>query len=179
MKVLLPTGRYWRDESKYNLGGSAFGVRLLLPMDDYQKTTRSAKYAIMTIGLTFLIFFLVELINKQRIHPFQYTLVGLALCLFYILLVSISEHLTFNNAYLFASVIVISMIALYSRTIFNQSKLTSALCITLIAVYGFVFVTLQLTDYALLLGSIGLAIIIATTMYLTRNIQWDRDGVLE
>jgi inner membrane protein len=169
----------WRDESQYNLSESAFGVKLLLPMDDYQKTTRSAKYAIMTIGLTFLIFFLVELINKQRIHPFQYTLVGLALCLFYILLVSISEHLTFNNAYLVASVIVISMIVLYSRSVFTRSKLVLALCVTLIGIYGFVFVTLQLTDSALLLGSIGLAIIIAATMYLTRNIQWYRTEELE
>lgn len=66
---------------------AAFGVDLIIPLDDYQKSMRSAKYSIMTIALTFLVFFLVEILNKRKIHPFQYILVGLSLCLFYILLV--------------------------------------------------------------------------------------------
>lgn len=151
---------------------ASFGVDLLLPLDDYQKSMRSVKYGIMTIALTFLTFFLIEILNKKRIHPFQYILVGLALCLFYILLVSISEHTSFNAAFLVSSSAVVSMITLYSATIFRQKKLTILLMMILTGVYGFLFVTLQMADYALLLGSLGLTLILALTMYFTRNINW-------
>ncbi len=162
----------WQGSSDYGINQSAFGVKLLLEMDDYKKSMRSAKYAVMTIGFTFLVFFLVEILNKRRIHPFQYTLVGLALCLFYILLVSITEHTSFDMAYIIASIIVILLISVYSLSIFMNRKISLALSMFLISVYGFVFVTLQLTNYALLIGSLGLTVIIGTTMYLTRNINW-------
>mgnify|MGYP000491214196 CR=1 FL=1 len=83
--------------------------KLLVPADDYQKAMRSAKYALMIIALTFLVFFLVEILGKQRIHPFQYALVGLAITLFYVMLTSISEHSNFNLAYLVSSAVVISL----------------------------------------------------------------------
>jgi inner membrane protein len=133
---------------------------------------RSAKYAIMTIALTFLVFFLVEILNGRKIHPFQYILVGLSLCLFYILLISISEHADFNFAYLISAGSVVTMIALYSLSVFKKTKLTLLLSVILVCIYGFLFITLQLADYALLMGSIGLAIILAITMYFTRNINW-------
>lgn len=151
---------------------AAFGVDLILPMDDYQKSMRSVKYAVMTIALTFLVFFLVEILNKRKIHPFQYILVGLALCLFYILLVSISEHSNFNFAYGISTLGIVTMVALYSLTIFKKIKLTILLISTLIGIYGFLFVTLQLSDYALLMGSIGLSLILAATMYFTRRVNW-------
>jgi inner membrane protein len=154
------------------MGASSFGVDFILPMDDYQKAYRSAKYAALTISLTFLIFFLVEITNKRRIHPFQYALVGLALCLFYILLVSISEHTNFNFAYGISSLGIVLMIALYSISVFKKLKLSSILFSVLAAIYGFLFVTLQLEDYALIMGSIGLSLILAITMYATRNINW-------
>lgn len=156
----------------HSLQESAFGVDLILPLDDYQKSMRSAKYAIMTIGLTFLIFFLVEILNGPRIHAFQYTLVGLSLCLFYVLLISISEHSNFNLAYGIATAAVVSMITLYSISVFRSIKIMTLLAVILTAVYGFVFVTLQLSDYALLLGSIGLTVILGATMYFTRNVNW-------
>lgn len=149
-----------------------FGVNLILPLDDYQKSMRSAKYAVMTIALTFLIFFMVEILNKRKIHPFQYTLVGLALCLFYILLLSISEHSNFNLAYLISTIAVVGMIGLYSISVFKMKRITVILLTTLIGIYSFLFVTLQLADYALLMGSIGLALILGATMYFTRNINW-------
>jgi inner membrane protein len=155
-----------------NILDAAFGVNLILPVDDYQKSMRSSKYAVMTIALTFLIFFLVEILSKRKIHPFQYGLVGLALSLFYILLVSISEQSNFNLAYILSSVIIIAMISLYSLSVFKAIKLSSILLATLISIYGFLFVTLQLADYALLLGSIGLTVILGFTMYFTRNINW-------
>ena len=151
---------------------SAFGVNLIMPLDDYQKSMRSAKYAAMTIALTFLIFFLVEILNGRKIHPFQYVLVGLGLVLFYVLLVSISEHSNFNLAYLISSVAIVSMITLYSYSIFRVRKLTLLLFATLVGIYGFLFVTLQLADYALLMGSAGLTLILGLTMYFTRNVNW-------
>lgn len=154
------------------LNQSAFGVDLILPLDDYQKSMRSAKYAVMTIALTFLIFFLVEIINRRKIHPFQYTLVGLSLCLFYVLLVSISEHSNFNLAYLISTGAIVTMITFYSQSIFKERKFTMLLVATLIGIYGFLFITLQLADYALLMGSIGLTLIMSATMYFTRNINW-------
>lgn len=154
------------------MDSAAFGVNLLLPLDDYQKSMRSAKYAVMTIALTFLIFFLVEILNGRKIHPFQYILVGLALTLFYILLISISEHSNFNIAYAISTLSIVTMITLYSLSIFKAKKLTMLLVTTLIGIYGFLFVTLQLADYALLMGSIGLTLILAATMYFTRNINW-------
>lgn len=162
------TGNKYRDD----MDQSAFGVDLLLPLDDYQKSMRSAKYAIMTIALTFLIFFLVEILNGRKIHPFQYTLVGLALCLFYVLLISISEHTNFNFAYGVSTVATVSMITMYSMSIFKSKSLTTLLVGTLFGIYSFLFVTLQLADYALLMGSIGLMLILAATMYFTRNINW-------
>ncbi|MBV6647304.1 MAG: cell envelope integrity protein CreD [Cyclobacteriaceae bacterium] len=155
-----------------SMNNTAFGVDLILPLDDYQKSMRSAKYAIMTIALTFLIFFLVEITNQHKIHPFQYTLVGLALCLFYVLLVSISEHTSFNLAYMLSALAVMLMITLYSTSILKKKKLILLLTIVLMGVYGFLFVTLQLADYALLMGSTGLAVILSVTMYFTRNINW-------
>jgi len=159
------------DQSE-KINNSAFGVNLILPLDDYQKSMRSAKYAAMTIALTFLIFFLVEILNKRKIHPFQYALVGLALCLFYILLVSISEHLSFNLAYFISTLAIVLMISIYSLSVFKVLKLSILLVATLIGIYGFMFVTLQLADYALLLGSIGITLILGLTMYFTRKINW-------
>ncbi|MBK7566713.1 MAG: cell envelope integrity protein CreD [Bacteroidetes bacterium] len=151
---------------------SAFGVDLIESLDDYQKSMRSVKYAILIIASTFLVFFLVEMMNGKRIHPFQYILVGLALCLFYILLVAISEQLNFNAAYIISAAAIVVMISLYSISIFTSKKLSFLLFAILTVLYGFLFVTLQMSDYALLTGSIGLTIMLASTMYFTRNINW-------
>lgn len=155
-----------------NLGQSAFGVRLLLPVDRYQKTTRAAKYAILVIALTFLVFFFTEVRHRERAHPFQYILVGLALCLFYALLLAIAEHMLFNLAYALAGLATIGLVTLYSRSIFSSQQSALVTGGVLVVVYGFVFVILQLEDYALLVGSIGLFIALALTMYLSRSIDW-------
>ncbi|AGA77703.1 cell envelope integrity protein CreD [Echinicola vietnamensis] len=165
--------QFWVDESQGgNLQAAAFGVDLLFPVDNYQKSMRSAKYAVMTIVVTFLVFFLVEVLNKRKIHPFQYALVGLGLCLFYVLLVSITEHSDFNTAYAMATLGIVSMIVLYSLTVFKKKMLSLLLLAALAGAFGFLYVTLQLTDYALLMGSIGLTVMLAMTMYFTRNIDW-------
>ena len=157
-----------------DMSKSSFGVELLSPMDDYQKSNRSTKYAIMTIGLTFLMFFLVEILGKKNIHPLQYAMVGVAICLFYILLISISEHTNFNFAYGISSLAIVIMICLYSISLLHRFKYVLILGLILVGSFGFLFVTINSQDYALLLGSLGLFIILGTTMYLTRKIDWYR-----
>ena len=159
-------------QNQYNVSNSAFGVSLIVPVDHYLKSERSAKYAIMIITFTFLIFFFVEVLNKIRIHPMQYLLVGLALIIFYTLLLSISEHLSFNLAYLISGVATISMVTIYSKSIYNNIKQTAITGLTLVILYGFIFITLQLQDYALLMGSVGLFVVMAIIMYLSRQINW-------
>ncbi len=160
-----------------NLQSSSFGVDLILPLDNYQKSMRSVKYAAMTIIITFLIFFLVEILNKRKIHPFQYALVGFPLCLFFVLLVSITEHTHFNLAYGISTFAIVCLISLYSLTVFKSKKLVLLLVVTLLGAFGFMFVTLQLRDYALLMGSVGLTLILALTMYFTRNVNWYKIGM--
>ncbi|WP_194776437.1 cell envelope integrity protein CreD [Pararhodonellum marinum] len=155
------------------LNSSDFGIDLLVPLDDYQKSMRSAKYALMTIALTFLMFFLVEILGKRKIHPFQYGMVGLALCLFYILLISIAEHSGFDLAFVLSTVAIVAMISLYSIPLFKSTKFTLVLTTLLLVLFGFLFVNLQLQEFALLMGSVGLFLILGATMYLTRNIDWN------
>lgn len=169
----------WRG-AKVNLYESAFGVKLLLPVDQYRKSMRAAKYAILIIAFTFLTFFLTEIRNREkRAHPFQYILVGLALCLFYALLLSLSEHVPFNAAYVLASLATISAVTAYARSIFKTRFLSLLTGLVLLVLYGFVFIILQLQDYALLVGSLGLFVALTLTMYLTRNINWYAMGEAE
>lgn len=161
---------YYGDHSEDS--DASFGVKLLLPIDEYQKTTRSVKYCVMFIILTFLTFFFVEVLNKQRIHPIQYLLVGFAICLFYVLLLSISEHLKFDSAYLIGCVCILALVTLYAKNIFKNNKLTAVFSSLLALLYGFFYSLMQLEDYSLLLGSIGLFIILAVIMYLTRKVDW-------
>ncbi len=158
--------------SEHRVQESAFGVDLLLPVDNYKKSERSIKYAILFIGLTFLVFFFIEIINKKRVHPIQYILVGLALCLFYTLLLSISEHSSFNFAYLASSVLTIGLISAYTKTVLKSTSLTGLMSGILSILYLFIYVIIQLEDYALLMGSIGLFIILALVMYFSRKIDW-------
>ncbi len=161
--------------SAYNISEAAFGVNLLIPVDHYQKSMRSAKYAIMFILLTFLVFLFTEILNGFKIHPVQYLLVGLALIIFYTLLLSISEQLGFTLAYFISSGAIILLISLYSKTIFKENRLMALLAGILIILYGFLFVILRSEDYALLIGSIGLFIVLCVIMYLSRKIKWYGD----
>lgn len=153
---------------------SAFGVKLLLPVDEYQKTMRSAKYGILFVILTFVAFFFVEILDRRRIHPIQYLLVGFAVCLFYLLLLSISEHISFDWAYLIGGGITLTLIVFYVRYVFQNLRLTALFGGVLALLYGFFYSLLQLEDYSLLLGSFGLLLILAVVMYLTRHVNWYR-----
>jgi inner membrane protein len=153
---------------------SSFGVKLLLPVDEYQKTMRSTKYNLMFIVITFIAFFFVEILNRKRLHPIQYLLVGFAICLFYVLLLAISEHLSFNWAYLIGCITILTLIIFYTQSVFKNERITLIFNGILALLYGFFYSLLQLEDYSLLLGSVGLLIILAVVMYLTRNIDWYR-----
>jgi inner membrane protein len=166
---------HWVGETIHGtLREASFGVTLMSGVTDYQRTLRSVKYAIRVIALTFIVFFLVEVMNHRRIHPLQYALVGLALALFYLLLVAFSEHLGFNLAYGVAAGTVTVMIGLYSIPAFRSTKLTILLVLVILLTYAFLFVLLQLEEYALLVGSLGLALLLAGGMYGTRNVDWYR-----
>ncbi len=150
----------------------AFGTNLVNPVDDYQKTERTAKYGFMVIGLTFLVFLLIQIVSKIYIHPFQYVMIGLALVMFYTLLISISEHSSFLKAYGVASVSVLLLLVLYTKTIFKSFKFPLFIGASLGMLYGFIYVIIQLENYALLVGSIGLFIILSIIMYVSRKIDW-------
>ncbi|SFS60172.1 cell envelope integrity protein CreD [Lutibacter maritimus] len=156
-----------------NLNEFAFGVNFMIPVDEYQKSERSAKYGFLVISLTFLIFFLIQSISKINIHPFQYLMIGLALTLFYTLLISISEHSNFLKAYLIAGSSVIVLITLYSKSILKTFKFPLFIGLSLSALYTFIFVIIQLENYALLVGSLGLFIILSIIMYASRKIDWN------
>ena len=151
---------------------SAFGVNLWVPADDYQQTMRAAKYASLFIALTFLLFFFIQLLNGLRIHPVQYVIVGLALCIFYSLLIALSEHLSFVLSYLMSSVTIILMITLFAHSFSKERKLTQVIGGILILLYAFIYLIIQIEDYALLVGSLGILFVLATTMYLSRKIDW-------
>lgn len=151
----------------------AFGINFMIPVDEYTKSERSAKYGFLVIGLTFLLFFLIQTLSKIHIHPFQYLMIGLALTMFYTLLVSISEHSNFLKAYLIAGISVLSLITLYSKSILKTWKFPTFICLSLIALYTFIYVIIQLESYALIVGSIGLFIILASVMFISRKIDWN------
>jgi hypothetical protein len=139
---------------------------------NYEKTMRTTKYAILVIGLTFAVFFLIELLQKRPVHPVQYTLVGLALAIFYTLLLSIGEYILFDYAYIISSLATISLITLYVKSHFQYWKPATALGGTLITLYGFILVLVSLEETALIIGSIGLFVVLSIVMYVTRNINW-------
>lgn len=154
---------------KNNFG---FGVTMVQPADQYSKTDRSIKYAILFIGLTFSLFFIVEIMQKKPFHPVQYVLVGLSLIIFFTLLLSISEFLLFDIAYLIAASSTILMITLYAKSHFQSWKVAGIFASVLITLYGFIFILIRLEDTALLVGSIGLFVVLAIVMYASRKINW-------
>jgi len=150
----------------------SFGVSMVQPADQYAKTMRSAKYAILIIGLSFALFFIVELMQNRPVHPVQYLLVGFALVIFYTLLLSISEFILFDNAYIIAASATILLITFYVQNHFKSWKTATVFTLVLSALYAFIFVLISLEDTALLIGSIGLFIILALIMFASRKINW-------
>lgn len=151
-----------------------FGVTLLQPVDEYQKSTRASKYAFLIIGMTFLLYFFFETIRGLRIHPVQYLFVGLAIIIFFLLLISLSEHIGFDIAYLISSVTTVGLICFYSFYVLKIKRLVIQVGLILSILYAFIFVILQMEDFALLVGSLVVFAALALVMYYSRNVDWYR-----
>ena len=161
----------WKNQS-YNLDSSRYGVNLLQAVDSYAKTLRAQKYALLFIALSFALYFFLEILQKRKIHPVQYVLVGTALCVFYVLLLSLSEYLSFNLSYVLAALATVALISLYTLSAFRSGKIALLFGAVLSSLYGFIFILIQLEDKALLFGSLGLFAILAVVMYGSRKIEW-------
>ncbi len=163
--------QYWIN-SRHAVSEFVFGVRLLQSVDEYQKTIRTAKYAILIIALTFLAFFLSEVLAKEILHPIHYTLVGFSLVLFYLLVLAFSEHLGFDLAYFLSAGAILILIGLYSMAVASRRRTSLIVASVLTVLYIFLYIVLQNEDYALLTGSLGLLAIMSIVMYLTRKVDW-------
>ena len=170
-KANLPFGTVLKEGSTIDPDFN-FGITLLQPADQYAKTERCVKYAILFIGLTFGLFFIVEITQKKPVHPLQYILIGLALVIFYTLLLSFSEFIHFDMAYLVAALSVITMVTLYAKQLFGNWRSAILAGGILTMQYAFIFVLIRLEDTALLVGSIGLFIVLGLVMYASRKIDW-------
>jgi inner membrane protein len=164
------------------INGSLFGVEFLPSIDSYRNVERSTKYGILFIAMVFMAFFLFEVLAALQIHTVQYVLVGLALSLFFLMLLSLSEFMPFWGAYLVAAGAAVAMIVLYSAKFLASGKRTAMLAAELTTVYGYLYVVLQLQDFSLLMGSAMLVGALGALMYLTRNVNWyaiDENGTAQ
>ena len=153
------------------------GVSLLMPVDNYRMAYRALKYAFLFITLTFISYSIFEITSKRekRIHPLQYLLLGGAMLIFYLLLVSISELMPFVFAYIIAGIMTISLLGFYTYCVITKKqdiRFTLLIMGLLVLLYTFLYILLMLQDLALLTGSLGLFVIIALIMYATRNVDW-------
>jgi inner membrane protein len=151
---------------------SMFGAELLSILDAYRYVERSIKYGVLFFVLVFTTFFLFEMTARQKIHPFQYLMVGAALCIFYLVLLSVSEFLGFSWAYLIATVSATALITWYCRFFLGGGARTLMVGAGLAGVYTFLYITLRQQDYALLMGSIALFLVLALVMFVTRRVDW-------
>jgi inner membrane protein len=154
----------------------SFGVDFYQPVSLYQLTLRAAKYAVLFIGLTFVAYFLFEVMAGLRLHPLQYLLVGFANALFYLLLLSLAEHIGFGWAYLASTGASISLVAGYSVAILERRSRGVLMALILAGLYAFLYMTLKAETYALLAGALGLWVALAIVMFLTRRIDWYAQG---
>jgi inner membrane protein len=151
---------------------NAFGVNLIEPVDGYAKNSRSSKYSLLVISLTFAVFFFFEIMYKKNIHPIQYIMIGFSLATFYLLLISLTEHIGFDKAYFGSAFATILLIVSYTQFIIKSKKAVGILLVLLGALFSYIFIILQLEEFALLAGSIGLFVILSMVMFLSRNIDW-------
>ena len=167
----------WRlgEANPETLWNTTVGVTFVEPGDVHQQTDRILKYGVLVIALTFATIFISGLFGGKKVHPIQYLMVGAALCLFYLLLLSLSEHIAFLQAYVIASAADIALIAWYAWRTMSR-KLGYAVAAILTAVQAYVYDLLQMDDYALLAGTVALFVVLLAAMIVTRNIDWYRIG---
>jgi inner membrane protein len=161
-----------RDKLKSLANAASFGVSFVQPVDIYQQAERAVKYASLFIVLTFVVFFLCEVLRGRLLHPVQYVFIGFAICVFYLLLLSISEHVGFDIAYGCAAIATTLLIGTYSVFALGGAREGVFLGTAIAALYGFLYMLLRLEDYALLAGSVGLFAMLAVLMLATRRVNW-------
>jgi inner membrane protein len=155
------------------------GVSFLDPIDQYLKTDRAIKYALLFITLTFAGFFLFDVLKRLPVHPIQYGLVGAGLALFYLLLLSLSEHVSFGTAYLLSTAACVGLIAFYVSHVLQSLARGLGFAFGLALLYACLFGLLTADDYALLMGSLLVFALLTAVMVLTRNVNWSKLGARE
>ncbi len=164
----------WKNSDFNNnkLKNSTVGVEFITSVDNYRMTERSIKYVSLFLLMTFALIWLFEILSKIRVHMLQYLLVGVAISLFYLLLLSISEHIGFIIAYFVASLVIITIVGFYSLSVLKTTKRALILSLSTTTLYIYLFTLLQEESYSLLFGSFGLLGLLTAVMYITRNIDW-------
>lgn len=167
-------GQHWTDtdDMQAPLQASAFGVQLYQPVDVYQRNVRAGKYGLLFIAMTFVAFFLFEVLKRLRVHPVQYLLVGAALATFYVVLLALSEQIGFGPAYALAATAVVVLVGGYAMAVLRARHAGLLLGSVLGLIYAMLYGLIAAEQYALLIGSLVLLAMVALTMYLTRRIDW-------
>lgn len=158
------------------LAQMAFGVEFIDPVDAYRLTDRALKYGMLFVLLTFTAFFLFEVLGGVLLHPVQYGLVGAALTMFFLLLLSLSEHLPYLVAYLVASAACIGLMTFYLAHALQGWSRALGFAAGLALLYALLYVVMQSQDYALLLGAVLLFSVLAFVMLSTRRLDWTKSG---
>jgi inner membrane protein len=158
--------------SKETLLASGFGIELVQPVDIYQRSTRAVKYGGLFIALSFLTLFLVENLQRRPVHPIQYGLMGLALSVFYLLLLALAEHIGFLLAYVLATAALCILMSVYLAGGFRSARAGLVSGSIFAATYALLYLLVSSENYALLVGSLALFALLATTMFLTRKVDW-------
>jgi inner membrane protein len=168
------TGEQGGYDTGMNPNAELFGVDFFKPLDHYALNTRAVKYAILFLIIPFLTLFFLEVFSRKSIHPAQYLLSGLANIIFYLLLLSISEHLSFSAAYLIAACAILGMMMLYARSLLETWTGSAYMGLAMALLYLILYLTLNVEDWALLIGSIAAFVICGVVMFLTRKLDWRR-----
>ena len=158
------------------LAQAAFGMRLEMPADAYQRSERSLKYGFLFISLTFFTLFLFEVMTGRPLHPVPYLLTGAALAVFYLLLLALSEFLVFGLAFVLAATALVAIVTPYTGSVLGGSRRGYLVGGMLSLTYLLLFVLVTAQQASLLLGSLSLLTAIAGLMYLTRRVDWYRYG---
>jgi inner membrane protein len=169
-------GSAWKrsDAVPMSVAETSFGAALITPIGIHEATLRSAKYGVLLIGSTFAAYFLFELFAALRLHALQYLLIGMANCVFYLLLLALAEQIGFGYAYFASAVASTALIAMYSAAVLRSMRRAVPIGALLSGLYAYLYVTLRAEDYALLFGAVGTFGALATFMYVTRNVDWNR-----
>lgn len=150
-----------------------FGVHLFEPVDVYAQSDRATKYGVLFIVFVFVAFFVFEMLSRLSIHPIQYALIGLAVAIFYLLLISLSEHIDFGLAYGISTICCVGLMFGYFRTILNNVRVSLYFSLCVLLVYGLLYIIIRSEDYALLMGALLCFTSLGVVMYSTRKINWE------